>query len=78
MNLENSRDIINILYLTRTSGKKRKKVFNNTDFRNEIEGIPLDLPNSYWAAQHHKCAPIYYGWDKAELTVEEIREHLLG
>ncbi|MDE6946072.1 MAG: hypothetical protein K2P14_02690 [Anaeroplasmataceae bacterium] len=58
--------------------EETEKVFNNTDFGNEIEGILLDLPNSYWVAQHHKCAPIYYGWDKAELTVEEIREHLLG
>lgn len=54
------------------------KVFNNTDFGNEIEGITLNLPNSYWVAQHHKCAPIYYGWDKSELSVEEIREYLLG
>lgn len=53
------------------------KVFNSTDFGNEIEGITLDLPNSYWAAQHHKCAPIYYGWDKAEQSVEQIRKYLL-
>lgn len=48
------------------------KVFSVTDFGNEIEGMTLDLPNSYWVAEHHKCAPIYYGWDKAELSVEEI------
>lgn len=53
------------------------KVFNATDFGNEIEGIKMDLPGSYWAAGHHKCAPIYYGWDKADLSVEELREHLL-
>lgn len=53
------------------------KVFNATDFGNEIEGIPLELPGSYWAAAHHKCAPIYYGWEKADLSVDAIREYLL-
>lgn len=54
------------------------KVFNYTDFGNEIEGITLDLPNSYWVADHHKCAPIYYGWEKSELSVDEIKRYLLG
>lgn len=53
------------------------KVFNATDFGNEIEEIKLDLPNSYWAAAHHKCAPIYYGWDKYDLPVEELQRELL-
>ncbi len=53
------------------------KVFNATDFGNEIEGTKLNLPNSYWVAGHHKCAPIYHGWDKAELTVEELRKYLV-
>lgn len=52
------------------------KVFNHTDFGNEIEGIELDLPNSYWVAKHHKCVPIYYGWDKGGLSSEEIRKFL--
>lgn len=54
------------------------KVFNYTDFGNEIEGIEMFLPNSYWVADHHKCAPIYYGWDKADNSIEEIRAHLIG
>lgn len=54
------------------------KVFNYTDFGNEIEGIQIDLPNSYWVAAHHKCAPIYYGWDKAHCTVNEIKDFLLS
>ena len=37
------------------------KVFNKTDFGNEIEGKRVNLPNSYWIAEHHKCVPIYYG-----------------
>lgn len=52
------------------------KVFNSTDFGNEIEGKPLELPNSYWVAEHHRCAPIYYGWDKAMLPAEEIGKYL--
>lgn len=53
------------------------KVFNYTDFGNEIEGIEMVLPNSYWVAAHHKCVPIYYGWDKSNDSVEGIRAHLI-
>lgn len=52
------------------------KVFNYTDFGNEIEGISVNLPNSYWVAEHHKCVPIYYGWDKALMSVDELKEYL--
>lgn len=60
-----------------TLSEETGKVFNHTDFGNEIEGITLDLPNSYWAAAHHKCAPIYYGWDKSDCSVEELKRYLL-
>ena len=53
------------------------KVFNSTDFGNEIEGFSLNLPNSYWVAQHHQCAPIYYGWDKADWSSEELKNYLI-
>lgn len=53
------------------------KVFNQTDFGPEIENVPYDLPNSRWIAEHHKCPPIYFGWDEAERTVEELRGLLL-
>lgn len=53
------------------------KVFNKTDFGNEIEGIDLDLPNSYWVAEHHKCVPIYYGWKGSAFGLDELRELLL-
>lgn len=52
-------------------------MFNPTDFGCEIEGTELSLPNSYWGARHHKCAPIYYGWKKAGLSVEEIKDYIL-
>lgn len=53
------------------------KVFNKTDFGNEIEGIKAELSNSYWAAEHHKCAPIYYGWEGAALDVTELGKRLI-
>lgn len=53
------------------------KVFNKTDFGNEIEGIELELPNSYWVAEHHKCAPIYYGWEGAALDVADLDKRLI-
>lgn len=54
------------------------KVFNSTDFGNEIEGIAAELPNSYWVAEHHKCVPIFYGWEKSEFDVQELKKQLLG
>jgi len=53
------------------------KVFAQTDFGPEIEGITYDLPNSSWVAEHHKCPPIYFGWDEAEKDVEELKHILL-
>ncbi|MBF0458285.1 MAG: DegT/DnrJ/EryC1/StrS family aminotransferase [Nitrospirae bacterium] len=53
------------------------KVFARTDFGPEIEGIPYDLPNSTWIAAHHKCPPIYYGWDSADQAIDELRTILL-
>lgn len=53
------------------------KVFNQTDFGPEIENVPYDLPNSRWIAEHHKCAPIYFGWDDGNRTMEEMRGLLL-
>lgn len=61
-----------------TLNEETGKVFNDTDFGNEIEGIRLDLPNSYWTAKHHRCAPIYYGWEKAGLSVDELRKALIA
>ena len=51
------------------------KVFNKTDFGNEIEGKLVDLPNSYWIAEHHKCVPIYYGWDKSSYSVNALKDY---
>ncbi|MCI9141172.1 MAG: aminotransferase class I/II-fold pyridoxal phosphate-dependent enzyme [Lachnospiraceae bacterium] len=61
-----------------TLSEETGKVFNYTDFGNEIEGITMNLPNSYWVAEHHRCVPIYYGWDKAGLSAEKIGQYLKG
>ncbi len=53
------------------------KVFAQTDFGPEIEKIEYDLPNSRWIAEHHKCPPIYYGWDSAAQSVEELKAILV-
>ncbi|MCP3928525.1 MAG: hypothetical protein GY705_05425 [Bacteroidetes bacterium] len=56
------------------------KVFNSTDFGSEIENLQLslDLPNSYWIAQRHQCAPIWYGWENAQMDIGHLKEHLIG
>lgn len=56
------------------------KVFSHTDFGNEIENNQAahSLENSYWVAAHHRCVPIWYGWPKAELEVEELKAYIIG
>jgi dTDP-4-amino-4,6-dideoxygalactose transaminase len=53
------------------------KVFDRSDFGNEIEGRAFHLPNSWWIAEHHRCAPIWHGWDGAGLDVEGLRRRLV-
>ena len=36
----------------------------------------ISLPNSDWIAEHHACAPIWYGWPEADKTGNEIAEVL--
>ncbi|MBI2251213.1 MAG: DegT/DnrJ/EryC1/StrS family aminotransferase [Armatimonadetes bacterium] len=36
-----------------------------------------NLPNSEWVRNHHKCVPIYYGWDKADKSIEDLKMVLL-
>lgn len=56
------------------------KVFNTTDFGPEIERKNrknIELPNSYWVAEHHRCPPIWFGWEHAEKSISELTEILL-
>lgn len=59
--------------------EKTGKVFSRTDFGNVIDhAVQENLPNSEWIAAHHECPPIYYGWEYAGLSIEELGHHLLG
>ena len=52
------------------------QVFGPRDLGHRIEGVEADVPNSEWITEHHKCAPIFYGWEHAYMGVEELRELL--
>lgn len=54
------------------------KVFSHTDFGHVIDNEDAELVNSEWVAEHHHCAPIYYGWEHAGKSAEELKEYLLN
>lgn len=54
------------------------QVFGPGDLGDFISGIDSDVPNSHWITEHHKCAPIYLGWEAAEQSVDELKSILLG
>jgi dTDP-4-amino-4,6-dideoxygalactose transaminase len=53
------------------------RVFAESDFGPEIEGICYSLPNSTWIASHHHCPPIYYGWEHSDKDIDELRDVLI-
>lgn len=54
------------------------QVFGPGDLGHVIDGTGEELPNSMWIAGHHKCVPIYLGYEHADQSVEELKEILLG
>jgi dTDP-4-amino-4,6-dideoxygalactose transaminase len=36
-----------------------------------------ELPNSKWIAGHHKCVPIYFGWEKADWPIEKLKAYII-
>ena len=48
------------------------KVYAESDQCHHIDGCNLHLPNSEWIAGHHCCPPIYYGWEHAENSIDEL------
>lgn len=54
------------------------KVFNKSDFGSEIQNKKVDLPNSEWVAKHHFCVPIFHGWERGRMPVDDLRRYLLG
>lgn len=66
-------------YIVFDTGLKQEtgQVFGSGDLGHTIDGIEVELPNSRWIADHHKCVPIYYGYENAGKSVDELREILL-
>lgn len=54
------------------------QVFGPGDLGPRIAGVDADVPNSEWVVEHHKCAPIYLGYEYADDSVDELRRMLLG
>lgn len=57
--------------------EKTGQVFGKNDLGYRIEGRNILLENSEWVTEHHACVPIYYGWDKADDSVEKLKEYLV-
>lgn len=53
------------------------QVFGGGDLGHVIDCVEMELPNSRWIADHHKCVPIYYGYENADKGVSQLRELLL-
>lgn len=53
------------------------QVFGKNDLGYRVEGKNIVLENSEWVTEHHKCVPIYYGWEHAGKSVDELKEWLL-
>lgn len=60
--------------LTQETGQ----VFGAGDLGDVIAGVDAEVPNSHWVTEHHKCAPIYLGYEYADKSAEELREILLS
>lgn len=54
------------------------QVFGIRDLGHKIAEVDQDFPNSIWITQHHKCAPIYYGYENASKGIDELRSILLN
>ena len=59
--------------LTQETGQ----VFGERDLGHRIDGKSDEYPNSVWVTEHHKCVPIYYGYEEAEKSANELRGLLL-
>ncbi len=55
------------------------QVFGINDFGTSIDADKNqdDLPNSRWIADHHKCVPIYFGWDKAGWSIKRLQDYII-
>ena len=54
------------------------QVFGINDLGHKIEGKDICVPNAEWITSNHQCAPIYYGWEMADKSTDELKALLLG
>ena len=53
------------------------QVFGNRDLGHVIDNMGIELPNSSWIASHHRCVPIYHGYENADKNINELKAILL-
>ncbi len=53
------------------------QVFGMSDLGHKITNMDVYVPNSEWIAEHHKCVPIYYGYENASMSIDELKSTLL-
>lgn len=54
------------------------KVFGLTDLGHHIDGLEnMKLPNSEWVSNHHKCVPIYYGYEHYNDDINQLSNALI-
>lgn len=53
------------------------QVFGSRDLGHIIDCMGMELPNSVWVTLHHKCVPIYYGYENADKSINELRDIIL-
>ena len=54
------------------------QVFGPGDLGHRIAEVDTDVPNSEWVTEHHRCVPIYLGYENADKDINELREILMG
>ncbi|MBT4889020.1 MAG: DegT/DnrJ/EryC1/StrS family aminotransferase [Rhodospirillales bacterium] len=52
--------------------EKTGQVFGPGDLNHWIYGSREELPVAEWVAENHQCAPIWYGWENADKSVDEL------
>jgi dTDP-4-amino-4,6-dideoxygalactose transaminase len=52
------------------------QVFGINDLGYRIEGLDLHMENAEWIAVYHQCPPMYYGWEHADKSIDELRDIL--
>ena len=54
------------------------QVFGINDLGYRIDGLALRLESAEWIAANHQCLPIYYGWEHADKSMDELRAILIS